>query len=66
MNAATRHNLVATTVLASNIVVEKSASANNDERDVIAAVFPSDIDSTTKLAALARVIATADMVEDPS
>lgn len=63
MTSATRHNLVATTVLASNIVVEKAASASPDEREVIGAVFPSDSQETTKMAALARVLATADMVE---
>lgn len=66
MTAATRHSLVHSTVLASTVVVEKAASANPDQLDVINAVFPNEgHPPMTKLAALARVLATAELVEDP-
>lgn len=66
MTAAIRHSLVSSTVLANSVVVEKSASANQDQLEVINAVFPTqDSGPMTKLAALARVLATGDLVEDP-
>lgn len=65
MTAATRHSLTQQAVLASSIVVEKSASANPDQQEVISAVFPTPDMQITKTAALARVLATAQLVEDP-
>lgn len=65
MTAAVRHSLVTAAVLASNVVVEKAAAANQDQLEVIQAVFPSDDKPMTKLAALSRVLATAQLVEDP-
>lgn len=66
MTAAVRHSLVTSAVIASTVVVEKAASANQDQLDVIQAVFPTEQSGPmTKIAALARIIATADMVEDP-
>jgi hypothetical protein len=65
MTASVRHSLVSAAVVASSIVVEKAAAANPDQLEVIQAVFPSDDKPMTKLAALSRVLATAQIVEDP-
>ena len=65
MNAATRHNLTQQAVLASSVVVEKAAAACPAQREVLEAVFPAPDLPITKTAALARVLATAQMVEDP-
>ncbi len=65
MNSAVRHALVTAAVVASNTVVEKAAAATPDQLEVIQAVFPRDDQPTTKMAALSRVLATAQIVEDP-
>lgn len=66
MTAAVRHNLIASAVLASTVVVEKAAAANPDQLEVIQAIYPTaESAPMTKLAALSRVLATADIVEDP-
>jgi hypothetical protein len=65
MTAAVRHSLVTSAVLASTNVVEKAASANADQLEIIEAVYPSSDQPMTKLAALARLFATAQLVEDP-
>lgn len=65
MTAAVRHSLVNSAVIASTNVVEKAASANPDQLEIIEAVYPSPDQPMTKLAALSRLFATARLVEDP-
>jgi hypothetical protein len=66
MKASVRHSLVQQATLASTVVVEKAASAQPAQLEVIEAVFPSADQNITKTAALARVLATAEMVEEPA
>ncbi len=66
MKAATRHSLTQSTVFASATAVEKAASANPDQREVIDTVFPHPEEKITKVAALARVLAVGEMVADPA
>jgi hypothetical protein len=65
MTAAVRHALVTSAVLASTVVVEKAASATPDQLEVIESVYPNPEQPMTKLAALSRLLATAQLVEDP-
>ena len=65
MKANVRHALVASTVVASAVVMEKAASATQDQVEVIQAVFPDGDQPMSKLAALSRVLATAQIVSDP-
>ena len=67
MKASVRHNLVNTAVISSDIIVEMSASANADQREILGAVLPSSENGpVTKMASLARLLAAADMVEEPA
>ena len=65
MTAAVRHSLVTSAVLASTVIVEKASSANKDQLEIIESVYPSPDQPMTKLAALSRLLATAQLVEDP-
>lgn len=64
MNAPLRHSLVAATVIATSTVVEKAASANQDQLQVLDSLFPKADQPMSKLAALSRILATADLVAD--
>ena len=58
INPTYRHSLAVSAVIAAGSIVEKSASASSDERDVIeAAINPSGL---TKVAQLSALLATGE------
>ena len=63
MNAITRHSLTKATVTAGLSVMEKSASASQEQRDVLSAAWP-DGSEQTKMASLAKMLATGMLVEE--
>lgn len=63
MNATTRHNLTQAATISGFAVMEKSASASQEQQEILDAVWPGE-DVLSKTAALARVLAAGVLVEE--
>ena len=63
MNAITRHSLIKATVAAGSSVMDKSASASPEQAEVLNAAWP-DGSEQTKMASLAKMLATGMLVEE--
>ena len=64
MNDLTRHSLVGAAVRSGFAVMEKSASATPEQREVMQAAWPSEDEGVTKIAQLSRIIAAGSLVEE--
>jgi hypothetical protein len=64
MNSSHRLSLVGAALRAGSAVIEKSASAAPAQQEVIQAGWPQEGEPITKVASLARVLATGLMIEE--
>lgn len=64
MNESQRLAIVGSTVRSGFSVMEKSASASPQQREVLEAAWPAEDSGMTKLAQLSSVLATGAMVEE--
>lgn len=59
-----RAQLVASVVQAGNAVMSKSASATEDQAELLEAVWPSEEEGLSKKAALAKILAAGELVSE--